>query len=336
MSFKLAAAQNGAEYLQGRVNALSAEVKAANDGMVAGTVPLTLLPDADARVIGAALEPLSRSAPKSGLVVGFACAFGLLSGLFLVAVLNSLDRRIRSADQIERLTGLPCLGTLPDARRRTGLGRRSFNEMASLARRDPDTKFAAAVRDTRTSILLAVAGKRGHTLGVTSWSDGAGRSVVAANLAQVVAMSGTHVTLIDAEIHRSMGGLTSLVDGIAIGFTESLLDPNGLTVSDTVAIDENISLVPARSARGARGFEAYLGAPVLSQLVDNWRSEGDVVLDLPALASSGDARAAAAQLDGVVIVVEAGRTVSDELVRSIKLLSQAGASVIGTILNKHR
>ena len=134
--FKLAAAQNGAEYLQGRVNALGNEVKAATAGMLAGTIPASLLPDADARVIGAALEPLGRSAPKSGLVVAFAAAFGLLSGLFAVVVLNGLDRRVRSADQLERSTGLPCLGTIPDARRK-GLGRRPFAEMSRLARRDP-------------------------------------------------------------------------------------------------------------------------------------------------------------------------------------------------------
>ena len=336
VSFKLAAAQNGAEYLQGRVNALGNEVKAATAGMLAGTVPATLLPDADARVIGAALEPLGRSAPKSGLVVAFAAAFGLLSGLFAVAVLNGLDRRVRSADQLERATGLPCLGAIPDAPRRKGLGKRPFGDMARLARRDPDSKFAAAMRDTRTSILLALAGKRGHALGLTSWAEGAGRSLVAANLAQVVAMSGSHVTLVDADIHRTEGGLTALAGPVAIGLTESLLDPTGATVSDAAMLDADIALVPARSATGARGYEAYLGAPGLPRLVETWRATGDVIVDLPALASGGDARAAAARLDGVVIVVEAGRTTTDDVERAIKALSRAGATVIGTILNRSR
>ncbi len=336
VSFKLAAAQNGAEYLQGRVNALGNEVKAATAGLMAGTVPATLLPDADARVIGAALEPLGRSAPKSGLVVGFATVFGLLSGLFAVAVLNGLDRRVRSADQLERATGLPCLGAIPDARRRPGLGKRPFGDMARLARRDPDSKFAAAMRDTRTSILLALAGERGPALGITSWAEGAGRSLVAANLAQVVAMSGSHVTLVDADIHRTEGGLTALAGPVAVGLTESLLDPTGATASEAATFDGDITLVPARSATGARGYEAYLGAPALPRLVETWRTSGDVIVDLPALASGGDARAAAARLDGVVIVVEAGRTTTDDVERALKVLSRAGATVIGTILNRSR
>lgn len=335
VSFKLAAAQNGAEYLQGRVNALGNEVKAATAGMLAGTVPASLLPDADARIIGAALEPLGRSAPKTGLVVAFAAAFGLLSGLFSVAVLSGLDRRVRSADQLERTTGLPCLGTIPDARRK-GLGRRPFAEMVRLARRDPDGKFAVAMRDARTSILLALAGKPGHALGIISWAGGAGCSLVAANLAQVVAMSGSHVTLVDADIHRAEGGLTALADSVAVGLTESLLDQAGTTASDAVMFDGNVTLVPARAGRGARSYEAYLGAPGLLRLVEEWQTQGDVIVDLPALASGGDSRAAAAHLDGVAIVVEAGRTTTDDVERALKVLSRAGATVVGTILNRAR
>ncbi len=334
VAFKLAAAQNGADFLQGRINALTNEVKAATAGMVAGTVPATLLPDADARVIGAALEPLGRSAPKSGLVVGFATAFGLLSGLFAVAILNGLDRRIRSSDQLERSTGLPCLGTVPDARRRKGFVKRPFTEMARLVGREPDGRFAAAMRDTRTSILLALGGKRGHALGITSWGNGAGRSLVASNLAEVVALSGVPVTLVDADIHRTEGGLTALTGPVAVSLTESLLDPTGATLADAVRLEGELCLVPARSADGARGFDAYLGAPGLPRLVEAWRTRGDVIVDLPALASGGDARAAAARLDGIVLVVEAGQTTLDDVERALNALARAGATVIGTILNR--
>ena len=343
VSFKLAAAQNGAEYLQGRVKALSDQVKAANAGMLAGTVPATLLPDADARVIGAALEPLGRSAPKSGLLVGFAAAFGLLSGLFAVAVLNGLDQRIRSTDQLERATGLPCLGSIPDTRRRKGFVKRSFGEMTRLARREPDSRFAAAMRDTRTAILLAFDGKPGLALGITSWAEGAGCSVIAANLAEIVALSGSPVVLVDADIHSMEGGLTALSAPVGVSLTESLLDPTGNTLPEAVVLDPELHLVPARSASGvggvggagrARGMDVYLGAPGLPRLVEAWRARGDVLVDLPALASGGDARAAAARLDGVVIVAVAGRTTTDDVKRAVNELSRAGAIVVGAVLNR--
>lgn len=334
VAFKLAAAQNGVEYLQGRIKALGDEVNSARAGILAGTVPATLLPDADARVIGAALEPLGRSAPKTGLVVTFSAVFGLLSGLLGVAVLNGLDRRILSSAQLERTTGLPCLGLLPDVRRRRSFGKQPFAAMVDIARREPEGRFAAALRDTRTSILLALAGKRGHTLGMISWERGAGCSFVAANLAQVVASSGTPVTLVDADIHRAAGGLTSLADPVSVSLTESLLDPTDQTVAETVALDRNLRLVPARSSVGERRYDAYLGTPSLTRLIESWSAQGDVVIDLPGLAAGGDARAAAARLDGVVIVVEVNRTTIDDVERAVNALSRAGATVIGTILNK--
>ena len=106
------------------------------------------------------------------------------------------------------------------------------------------------MRDTRTSILLALAGKPGHALGIISWSGGAGCSLVAANLAQVVAMSGSHVTLVDADIHRAEGGLTALANSVEVGLTESLLDQTGTTPSDAVMFDGNVTLIPARAGRG--------------------------------------------------------------------------------------
>ena len=334
VSFKLAAAQNGAEYLQGRVNTLNNELKAANAGVLAGTVPSILLPDADARVIGAALQPLGRSAPKSGLVVGLAVVSGLLSGLFGVAILNRLDDRVRSARQIERATGLPCLGAIPDVRRRKSSMKRSILDMTRLVRQDPGGRFAESMRDTRTSILLMLAGKREHAIGITSWREGEGRSLIASNLSQIIAMSGSPVTLVDAEIHQLTSSLTSTVAPVSFSLTESLLDATGNSLSDSVMLETDLVFVPARSGDHSEGYRAYLGAPGLPKLIETWRAQGNVIVDLPALGSSGDARAAAACLDGVVIVVEVGRSTIDDVEHAMSALLQAGATVIGTVLNK--
>ena len=332
VSFKLAGAQNGAEYLQGRLNALGDEVKAANAGMLAGTVPGALLPDADARVIGAALEPLGRSAPRPSLAIAFALTAGLLSGLFAVAVASGLDRRIRTPEQLEE-TGLPCLGTLPGAGRRKTFAKRTGKEAYALVRQDPGGRFAAAIRDARTSVLLALGSKQCHAIGLVSWSRGSGHSLIAANLAQVVAMSGSPVTLVDADIHRLHGGLTDLVPATEVGLAEILLDaatPAGLEV----AFDHNITLIPARSPARTGLHEAYLGSPRMRHLIEDWRQHGDVLVDLPALDGSGDARAAAALLDGVILIVDGGRTTTDEVTRAVALLSRSGAVVLGAILNK--
>ena len=333
VSFKLAGAQNGAEYLQGRLNALGNEVKAANAGMLAGTVPAALLPDADARVIGAALEPLGRSAPRPALILAFALTSGLLSGLFAVAVAGGLDRRIRTPEQLESETSLPCLGTIPDAGRRKAFAKRTGREAYTLVRQNPGGRFAAAVRDARTSVLLPLGNEQSHAIGLVSWSHGSGRSLIAANLAQVIAMSGFPVTLVDADIHRFKGGLSESVPSVEAGLADILLGANPST-GVGVAFDHNVRLIPARSRDSEGLHEAYLGSPRMRQLIEDCRQTGDVLVDLPALDGSGDARAAAALLDGVILVVESGRTTTDEVTRAVALLSRSGAVVLGAIMNK--
>lgn len=61
-----------------------------------------------------------------------------------------------------------------------------------------------------------------------------------------------------------------------------------------------------------------------------------VVLDGPPVLESPDSAALAAVADGVVIVVQAGRTKRPVLSRAVDLLRKAGARVVGTVLNRRR
>ncbi len=79
---------------------------------------------------------------------------------------------------------------------------------------------------------------------------------------------------------------------------------------------------PAASAREV--LEALSGAY-------DW-----VVMDGPPVLYSPDAPSLGAVADGVVIVVEAGRTKRPVLTRSVDLLRRAGARVLGTVLNRRR
>jgi Mrp family chromosome partitioning ATPase len=61
-----------------------------------------------------------------------------------------------------------------------------------------------------------------------------------------------------------------------------------------------------------------------------------IVLDGPAALESPDAAPIAALADGTVIIVQSGRTKRPVLARSVDLLRKAGATVVGTVLNRRR
>lgn len=66
------------------------------------------------------------------------------------------------------------------------------------------------------------------------------------------------------------------------------------------------------------------------------RSYEWVILDLPPVLETPDAAALAALADGVVLVLQSGRTKRPVVSRSVDLLRKAGARVIGSVLNRRR
>ena len=61
-----------------------------------------------------------------------------------------------------------------------------------------------------------------------------------------------------------------------------------------------------------------------------------IVFDGPPVLESADSASIAAVADGVVVVVEAGRTKRPVLQRAVDLLHKAGARVMGSVLNRRR
>ena len=333
---KAAAAHNGAEYLQGRISDIKTEQEAALDGIRQGRIPTIQFPDADARVIGAALRPLGKASPQTALVIAFALSFGLLTGLLAVAVRHALDRTLRSRAQIRHALGVECLGILPDVSRTREM--RSTRRPAALTRAvmtDPESRFAQAIRATRTAVLLSTPGNRGRAIGLVSWSHGEGRTTLASNLAFLMSVSGTPVELIDGDLRNPT--LTSLLaPRSGSGLNEALLDHDGLSRLVSVRLSEALGFVPAVASGRISEPNLYLGSPEMVGLLSRLTAGRDVVVDLPPLGTSSDALALSPVLDGVVLVVEAGRTTAEEALDALRVLRAAQAKVLGVVLNRAR
>lgn len=67
-------------------------------------------------VVKRASLPFTHSSPRVGLNVGLAAVMGLIFALGVVALLELIDRRLRSADDVSLTLELPVLGSLTDSR----------------------------------------------------------------------------------------------------------------------------------------------------------------------------------------------------------------------------
>lgn len=336
IDLKAAAAHNGAEYLQGRIADIKAEQGAALDGIRQGRIPAMQFPDADARVIGAALRPLGKSSPKTALVLAFALSFGVLTGVLVVAIGHALDRTLKTRAQVRYALGVECLGILPDvARMREMRITRRAGALGRAVITDPESRFAHAVRSARTTILLSSPRSRHRAIGLVSWSHGEGRTTVASNIAHLMAVSGDPVELIDGDLHHPALTL-QLAPRSGAGLNEALLDQAGPARIRSVRLSESLSFVPAVAAGRTSEPNVYLGSTEMQSLLSGLTADRDVVVDLPPLGTSSDAQALSPFLDGVVLIVEAGRTTVEEALDALRILRTANANVLGVVLNKAR
>lgn len=199
---------------------------------------------------------------------------------------------------------------------------------------DPRSPAAEAYRTLRTNLTFFAALDRPvESLVVTSSAPGEGKSRVLANLAVTMAQSERRTILVDAdlrrpELHELFGvandrGLTTMI------LEEEALDDPPL---QDVSV-ENLLLVP--SGPLPPNPADILGSGKMEQVIDVLKGQADVILfDAPPVVSVTDAAVLGTKVDGVLLVVAAGRTRREHAERAKELLKRVNVRIIGAVLNE--
>jgi Mrp family chromosome partitioning ATPase len=280
-------------------------------------------PSPDARVITVATSPLVPSGPRKKLILAFGAMSGIMLGLGLAFVRNLLDISVRNPQQLRDALGLDCLGELPAIPRRWG----GFGRCDEVARA-PGSPFGRSIRGIKAAVGIAALDRPIRFVGVTSVSPGEGKSMLAGNLATAWAMSGARTLLIDADAEHSVFSKPAQHDAGGERAGKGPEWAGQIRAHPGQAFDILSSGTVERydllAAGHAQETFACLGGHEM------------VIVDLPPFTSGNHGVAAAAQLDGVVIAVEWGRTSQDALAEQIRALVAARAPVLGVVLTKVR
>jgi succinoglycan biosynthesis transport protein ExoP len=331
VAFKADAARSGAEFLQGRLDALSTQVGAAAAAVKAGALPALPIPDADARLIGAAQAPLGPSGPRSSLIMAFGGVFGLFSGIFVVALASVFDRRVRHPQELARETGLTCLAIVPEAGHWRRMSRALAFDRAMLVGENAGA-FADAIRDLRAAIEFAWTTSRAEgnpVVAIGSWRPGVGATLLTMNLAQLLHHRGRRVSVLSADASSLRGE-----DGGPAGPSLADVIASGGTVQAAFAHIDGVRLLPIRSATPQLNRFVDFRDPRAGLVIAQARQVGEVLIDLPPLGETSDAVALATHADIVVLVAAEGATSYDELNDALGVLQRAGITVIGTVINR--
>ena len=231
-------------------------------------------------------------------------AAALLGGLFFGcagAVASELsDHTVRSLDGLERQIGLQLLGVLPQMQRTAGLRRLLSAKRGSRAvlrepvflHRDkastaaPDVRFLESLRSLRTSLLLLRTGRRSQVILVTSSVAGEGKSMVAVNLAGVLAQLGARVLLVDADLRRP-----SVHEELQLHSFEGLGAALADNADPEIHIYDRLKNLSVLCGQEPAPMPAeLLASERMSDLLRAWRSQYDfVLLDSPPVLPATDA-----------------------------------------------
>jgi Mrp family chromosome partitioning ATPase/capsular polysaccharide biosynthesis protein len=337
VTHKLESARAGSEWVQARADMLAAQVAATTSSLREGRAPSGPMPDADGRMVGEALVPLGPSAPRPTLIVALGAVAGIGTSLLLVVLVGLFDRRLQNAGQVAAQTGLPCLAAVPQARSVSWFRPMLKQQKDNLVQTQPEGAFAKAVVNLRAAIRLAMPplGARSYeVIAVVAWAPGTGSSFLAMNLARLSQRIGRRVTVIEADVEdarRSVVSARSGDLGSLVGLLSHRVAEGQVRFQDLGGVSRLPAWLPEDG-----GAIVDLDSPPTMRLLDDCRSRGDVILDLPPLRDTAAAAALARRADAVVIVASASHTTIDEVQAAARLLGQAGANVIGVVLNRIR
>lgn len=249
----------------------------------------------------------------------------ILAGLALAAViafvLELMDNRLNSTDQMLAMGNAPLLGLIGHDKR--------ASQAPLILEENSRTMRAESYRQLRTNLQFIDREAPAQVIVVTSSVPGEGKTTTAANLAIALAQSGQRVLLVDSDLRKpSLGELFSVEH--AVGFTDVLLGRAEL--DDAVQPWGTSSLVILPSGEIPPNPAELLGTVATRRLLDELRLRFDtIVIDTPPLLPVTDAAVMSTIADGVVMLVHLEKVTRNQFQRALDLLERVDARLLGFV-----
>jgi capsular exopolysaccharide synthesis family protein len=263
-------------------------------------------------------------------VLAFVLGFGF--AVALAVAMEFIDRRLKDEEDVENAFGLPILATIPRPARRSqtvvpGEDRGQFEGYSALA----------------TNLRFFELGPELESIMITSPGPSEGKTSVTLGAARALAALDLRVIAIEADLRRptfakygiSRGaGLSTVLAGVS-DVDSSLIEVDASTLT-------RVEGTPSARARTFHVLpagpvppnpQALLARPMMTHVIEDARAMADVVLvDVPPLGAVNDPVTLANLVDGVVLVAHLGRTTRDASRRTLRLLSNVDARLLGVVV----
>ena len=276
--------------------------------------------------------------PKITTILMLSTLLGLFTGSGLALVGELQNGRLRTAQEIERLSSLPIIGQVPQllsvndpdyllSLRKSG---------SALARtlctaHDPKSQESEVFRGLRTVLFFRAAELKAKTIAITSSNSGDGKSMMSANLAVSIAQAGRSVLIIECDLRRpAVAELFSRHD--LDGLADVLSQNSSLEKAIQATEVEHLDILSA--GKSAISPAELLASDQFAKLIKRVEGQYDfVILDCPPVLAVADPCIVAAHAGAVLLVVRLTPHSRVELRRTVEMLEDVHAPTMGLIIN---
>ena len=308
--------------LQGQLNALPAKASVARNQLSKQITRLRAQRAAqgtNTQVIEPATAPSSPVSPRPRRNAVLGLVVAILLALGIVALLEALDHKVHSDEEIEEVGGAPVLSTLP----RTAF---DGNLNAPIV--------AERLRGLRANLAFFNVDRDIRSIAVVSGRQGEGKSLVSLGLARAYVAAGNSVILVDADLRRPT-------------LAERLQMPTGPGLAGVLVGQSSLSEAVLCHMRGEKvtGLQVLpagelppnpselLSSERMKHLIEELSSRCDlVIIDTSPVLAVSDALALIDSVSGTLVVARMGTTKRNELQHVRRILGAATSAFLGFVV----
>lgn len=278
----------------------------------------------------AVIEPAQGSStpirPRTRLNTIIAGMLGFALSLGLIFLIEFLDDRLKSSDDLHQTLGLTVLGSISRIR-----GKHYQDKLITM--HDMFSPITESYRMIRSNVQFASVDRSTKTVMITSAAPGEGKSTTIANLGVVMAQAGLKTVIVDADLRRPTQHEIFQVVNLN-GLTDFLFAPEEDVKSFLKKTNlENLYVLPTGVL--PPNPAELMGSQRMEQILAKLQEAVDMVLiDTPPSAIVTDGPVLSTKVDGVVLVVQANQTRLGVAKQALFNLQRANANILGGVLNQ--
>ena len=268
-------------------------------------------------------RPIRPNVPLNTVLGG---GLGLLLAIGVIFLLDFLDDTYKTTDDFAQTDEMKLLGSIGHIRGSGYAGK-------MVANLQPRSALTEAYRIIRSRLRFRpMLEKSTRTILVTSPLPGEGKTISVANLGVVFAQANLNTIVVDADLrHPSLHQVFGKENETGLG---NLLESPNMKLEEALQDTDVSHLRLLSSGKGLVDPSERLSSERMNEILAELNQNAEVVLlDCPPALIFADTIDLSRRVDGVVVVIRAGKSKRDVVNQVLFDLRNARANVLGSIFN---